>query len=94
MPAGSEPRTRLAPTVRCETLVLMLTVTESDREMRHKSLPPLCHTLLQPQEDFGQSMNSSGPAAQICNSQTSLPNQPSRLALHPVDQECHTQEAG
>ena len=35
--------------------VVMFTVRQAVKEMRHKSLAHLCHTLLQPQEAFGQS---------------------------------------
>ena len=45
---------KLTITVSQETAVVMLTVTQAEGEVRHKLLPHLCHTLLQPQEECGQ----------------------------------------
>ena len=47
------------------TAVIIFTVTQADGEVRHKPPPRLAHTLLQPQEDCGQTVTGLAQFPQI-----------------------------
>lgn len=78
---------RMPITVRCETVVLKLRVTQADRKVRHTPLPSLAHSLSAP-GGWWTRIQQVFPRCPDLRFPDLTPNPASRQALHPVDQEC------